>query len=215
MLSILEESCSFPNDYTVFIKWSFELLCRDSLLSRWLRGGWGREVGFPEPIFRVSLTSENPAHCDGLLLPLGLPARAKAGAWSWGMELILPRCFLVPRQWALLSHLSISARDKSTEIQVHPFNTGFRALSHHGLGSVGREDAGKVSGVTGGHWRDQARASIPSQWVYFSPHVSVSPRVDWFISASELHTDLAQMFTLGALIWIRSPGEWGLGNLQL
>ena len=40
----------------------------------------GREVGFPEPIFLVSLTSENPAHCDGLLLPLGLPARSKAGA---------------------------------------------------------------------------------------------------------------------------------------
>lgn len=215
MLSVLEESCSFPNDYALFIKWSFELLCRDSLLSRWLRGGWGREVGFPEPIFAVSLTSENSAHCDWLLLPLGHPARAKAGAWSWGMELTLPRCFLAPRQRALRSHLNLSARDESTEIQAHPFNTGFRALSHHRLGSVGREDAGKISGVMGGHWRDQARTSIPSQWLYFSPHVSVSRRVDWFISASELHTDLARMFSLGALIWIRSPGEWGLGNLQL
>ena len=67
------------------------------------------------------------------------------------MELTLPRCFLAPKQRALLSHLDLSARDESTETQAHPLNTGFRALSHHGLGSAGREDAGKVSGVTGGH----------------------------------------------------------------
>lgn len=80
VLSVLEECCLFPNDYTAFIEWFFE----DSLLSRRCRGGqWGRSPP-AKPILTVPLTSDNPAQCAWLHLSLELPSRAKAQVWGRG-----------------------------------------------------------------------------------------------------------------------------------